>query len=91
MEVTMLSVVQKAAVVVLAALAGCAAHKLPTAEPPRATAAPAPALATFVEVARRMGVTYEPPAGYSEVPVRANMDQAYHYAIASADRRIEMR
>ena len=87
----MSSVVRTAAVVVLAALAGCAAHKPPTAEPPQATPPPTPALATFVAVARKMGATYEPPAGYSEIPVRANSDQAYHYAIASADRRIELR
>jgi len=60
----MSSVVRRAAVVVLAALEGCAAQQPPTAEPPRATPPRStPALATFLEVARKMGATYEPPAG----------------------------
>jgi hypothetical protein len=65
-------------------------------EPVVARAAPAaapqsPALAAFLADARKMGLTYETPPGYTEVPVRSNQDQSYDYAIASADKQIEMR
>jgi hypothetical protein len=76
--------------------AACAAGApaKPAAAPPKPAAPPAvetPALAAFVTAAAKMGVAYATPAGFVEVPVRANDDQSYDYAIASADRRIEMR
>jgi hypothetical protein len=38
-----------------------------------------------------MGLTYETPAGYTEVPIRSNQDQSYDYAVVSADKRTEIR
>ena len=57
-----------------------------TAEP----AAPA-APATFAAQAAALGLTFQAPAGYTEVPIRKNFDVAYDHAVQSADQRIEMR
>ena len=96
--------VRMCAALLLFGLAACAASTPPAQKPqpaamtpahaggpPPAGAAPSPALATFLADARKMGLTYATPAGYAEVPVRQNMDQGYDYAIASEDKRIEMR
>lgn len=79
---------------VLSGLAACAAGTPPAQKSPPAAVTPAPttpALAAFLADARKMGLTFETPPGYTEVPVRQNMDQSYDYAIVSADKRIEMR
>jgi len=81
------------AVLLVAGLTACAASNPPPAKPAPTAAppAPSPALAQFVEEARKMGMTFEIPPCYAEVAVRDNEDQAYHYAVASADGRIEIR
>jgi hypothetical protein len=78
-------------------VAGCGAAgpivTQPPAPPAKQAAAPvdSPALAQFRAAARKMAITYTPPAGFAEVPVRDNSDQSYDYAVASADKRIEIR
>jgi len=82
------------AALLVAGLTACAAGSPPPTKPAPPAAAPAPpspALARFLEVARKMGLTFEAPPGYTEVAVRKNEDQAYHYAVASADGRTELR
>jgi hypothetical protein len=78
-------------VVAFLALTACAARGS-SVKPPSAAPAPAtPALTAFLAEAHKFGVSLEPPPGYTETPVRKNMDMAYGYAIVSADKRIEMR
>src|SRR4249920_1836195 len=79
---------------VFLAFAACASG--PPVKPPAATpvgnaAAQTPELAEFVATARKMGVVYATPPGFTEIPVRDNTDQSYDYAVISADKRIEMR
>jgi hypothetical protein len=75
-------------VFLLGGLAACAAASPPPAKPPLAGSQ---ALTEFLAAARQMGISYEAPAGFTETPVRENADQAYFYAVLSADKRIEMR
>src|SRR5262245_61783930 len=79
----MASVVRAFVVMLLAGLTPAPAAPKPAAQ--------APGLAAFVAAAKKMGVTFDMPAGYSEVLVRKNMDMAYDYAIVSANKKIEMR
>lgn len=75
----------------LVALAACAAARPPAKQPPPTPPAMTPALREFLGWAGKMSITFETPAGFTETPVRENMDQAYHYAVVSADKRTEMR
>ena len=85
------------AALLFSGLTACAASGPPPTNPPpvanhpSAAAAKSPALAQFLDVARKMSLTFETPPGYTEVAVRANEDQAYHYAIVSGDGRTEIR
>jgi len=68
---------------------GCASS--PPSKPPVVPASVTPALVEFLAEARKMGMVYETPPGYVEIPVRDNTDQSYDYAVVSADKRTEMR
>jgi hypothetical protein len=94
----MASSIEWRGIVLLALLPACGAAApiaaQPPAEPARQAPAPppdSPALAVFRAAARKMSITYTAPAAYAEVGVRENEDFSYDYAIAAADRQIEMR
>jgi hypothetical protein len=94
----MVSPIKGRAIALLGLLAGCGAGGPLAAQAPAAPAKQAvsppsesPALAQFRAAARKMGVMYAAPPGYAEVAVHDNTDQSYDYAVASAEKRIEMR
>jgi hypothetical protein len=58
---------------------------------PEATTASVAAPAAFSDVAAKLGLVFEMPAGFTEVAVHENVDVSYNHALVSADRRIEMR